>query len=237
MLVRTFILEIVILLPCSVASPILLLSSLCLDERGTHTMLEDISAVSKTKGSALRHRPIMPETRSQGIAVQTPRASRVKQKPEPYTADVVPSTASVSRRPRRAQRGWPIHIVLGMLFACLLLWMGQMVWGWGQITIDDFRYGRPRTTQVDHVVGHEKNKVPSHFIATNLRGQIYIVEIPGGSTSASYLLVGPHLIGPGADLAPVSMSFPGDPHQPDLLVEVNGLQMHFHNTGTAYVAM
>jgi hypothetical protein len=122
-----------------------------------------------------------------------------------------------------------------MLFACLLLWMGQMVWNWGQNTIDDFRYGRPRTTQVDHFVGHEKNNVPSHFIAMNLGGQIYIVEIPGGSTSASYLLVGPRLIGPGADLAPVSLSFPGDPHRPDLLVVVNGLQVRFHNTGTAYV--
>ena len=196
-------------------------------------MLEDISTVSKTAGSALRHRPIMPET--QGRAVQTPRASRVKQKPEPYTADVIPSTASVSRRPRRARRAWPIYIVLGMLFACLLLWMGQMVWNWGQNTIDDFRYGRPRTTQVDHFVGHEKNAVPSHFIAMNLGGQIYIVEIPGGSTSTSYLLVGPRFIGPGADLAPVSLSFPGDPRHPDLLVTVNGLQMRFRNTGTAYV--
>jgi len=75
--------------------------------------------------------------------------------------------------------------------------------------------------------------VQLYFPHTN--GQIYIVEIPGGQPNNSRLLVGPHLIGPGADLAPVTLSFVGDEHSPDLVISVDGVQMRFHNTGSTYV--
>jgi hypothetical protein len=130
---------------------------------------------------------------------------------------------------------WLIYLVLGMLMTMVLLWIGQFIWNWGNTVVDDVHYGRPRTTNVDHFVGHETGNIPSHFMALNLHGQIYVIEIPGGSPNTSHLLVGPHLIGPDADLAPVSLSFQGDPHHPDLLIIVNGLQVRFYNDGNAYV--
>lgn len=178
--------------------------------------------------SALRHRPITPDAiHSQ---VSTPRASKHRQKHEPHTTGGPPSVYT-----SKARGSWLVYLVLGMLVTIVLLWLGQLLWNWVNTVADDIRYGRPRTTQIDHFVGHSVGNVPSHFIATNISGQIYIVEIPGGQPSQSHLLVGPHLIGPGVDLAPVTLSFVGDPHAPDLVVSVSGVQMTFHNTGTSYV--
>jgi hypothetical protein len=179
--------------------------------------------------SAVRHRPVMPDVQT---PIQTPRASRARQIPEPQTADAVSAKA---RTPRRLS--WLVYLVLGMLCACLLLWVGQMLLSWANTVYDDIHYGRPRTTQVDHFVGHEVGNTPSHFIATNINGQIYIVEIPGGQANNSHLLLGPHLVGEGSDLSPVFLSFVGDPQHPDLLVTTDGIQVHFHNTGSAYAPM
>ena len=185
--------------------------------------------------SALRHRPVMPDVQTQ---IQTPRASRAKQMPEPQTAHVASAshamqTPSKAHTPRRLS--WLVYLVLGMFCACLLLWIGQMLLNWVNTVADDIHYGRPRTTQIDHFVGHEVGNTPSHFIATNINGQVYIIEIPGGQANNSHLLVGPHLVGPGTDLAPVSLSFPGDSQHPDLLITVGGIQMSFHNTGSTFV--
>lgn len=178
--------------------------------------------------SAIRHRPIAPD--AVNTQVKTPRATRAKQHHEPHTTGGPPSVyASKTRGP------WLIYLVLGMLIAMLLLWFGQMLWSWVGTVSDDIHYGRPRTTQIDRAVGHETSKMPSHFIAVNLNGQVYIIEIPGGSPNTSRLLVGPHLVGPGSDLAPVILSFVGDPQHPDLLVQVDGLEVRFRNTGSEYV--
>ena len=112
--------------------------------------------------SSLRHRPIMPDVQTQ---VQTPRASRARQIPEPHTTNVVPTKIHTPRR-----MSWLIYLVLGMVSACLLIWLGQILLNWGNTVADDIRYGRPRTTQVDHFVGHEVGNTPSHFIATNVNG-------------------------------------------------------------------
>lgn len=173
-------------------------------------------------------RPIAPDAIN--TQVSTPRASRAKQHREPHTTGGPPSVYTF-----KARGPWPVYLVVGGLLAMLLLWLGQMIWNSCQQTLDTFRYGYPRTTQVDHFVGHEVGSTPTHFIATNVNGQIYVVEIPGGQPSQAHLLVGPHLIGPGTDLAPVSLSFVGDPHLPDLLVQVEGIEMRFHNTGSGYV--
>lgn len=176
--------------------------------------------------SAVRHRPIASDAIN--TQAKTPRASRARQHHEPHTTGGPPS-ASKTRGP------WLVYLVLGGLLAIMLLWLGQMLLGWVGTVSDDIHYGRPRTTQVDHAVGHETGHTVSHFIAVNLNGQVYVIEIPGGSPNTSRLLVGPHLVGPGTDLAPITLSFVGDPHTPDLVVSVDGVQMTFHNTGTSYV--
>jgi hypothetical protein len=87
-------------------------------------------------------------------------------------------------------------------------------------------------------VGHELDPhAPTHFTALNLRGQVVIFEVPGGDSQHARLLQGPHLVGPGADLAPLLLTFSGDARHPDLVVTVNGLQVMFRNTGRRYESM
>ncbi|GHO63843.1 hypothetical protein KSC_027350 [Ktedonobacter sp. SOSP1-52] len=64
-----------------------------------------------------------------------------------------------------------------------------------------------------------------------------IFEVPGGDPEHARLLLGPRLVGPGADLAPLLLTFAGDARHPDLVVTVNGLQVMFRNTGTSYKPM
>lgn len=207
------------------------------------TLIQDDPFVQKVPRSALRHRPVQSETGQAEVAILTPRASQTKSSQMSGTHTIaVPAGTNLARKCLSGKWGemrgaWLIYLVLGMVMAMLLLWIGQLLWGYGTTVSDDLRYGRPRTTNVDHFVGHEKGQVPSHFTALNLDGQIYVVEIPGGSPNTSHLLVGPHLMGPGADLAPISLSFLGDSQHPDLLVTVDGIQVRFHNTGSAYAPM
>jgi hypothetical protein len=201
-----------------------------------------IQTDQKLPRSALRHRPVQSETSKPEVSILTPRASQIKLSQESSTHTTAVPVATALPRKRWSRKwgelrgSWLIYIVLGMLTTMVLLWIGQLLWNWGSTVADDLHYGRPRTTNVDQFVGHETGNTPSHFIAVNLNGQIYVIEIPGGSTNTSHLLMGPHLIGSGSDLAPVTLSFPGDPHHPDLLITVSGIQIRFHNTGDAYVA-
>ncbi len=205
------------------------------------TAIQSDPSVQKLPRSALRHRPIQSETSKQEVPILTPRASQAESQREPHmhtTAIPVATTLPRKRLSRKQgeMRGVGlIYLVLGMLITMLLLWIGQSIWNWGNTFADDLHYGRPRTTHVDQFVGHETEKIPSHFVAMNLNGQIYVLEIPGGNVSISHLLIGPHLIGPNADLTPVSLSFPGDPHHPDLLITIDNIQMRFRNTGNSYV--
>ena len=202
-------------------------------------MPSDIITDRNMPRSSLHHRPIAPDTTQ--TQVQTPRASRARHQGEPYSPDesqmISPSPTQIKRRRRKPAQAWLIYVVLGMLMAMVLLWLGEMVVNWAGRISDDLKYGYPRTSQVDHFVGHELGDVPSHFIATNVNGQIYIIEILGGQPNNARLLLGPHLVGEGSDLAPVTLSFVGDPQHPDLLVTTDGIQVHFHNTGSAYAPM
>lgn len=184
----------------------------------------------------IRRRPLRES--SQPHALQTARASsQAHAKQASKTANAKAQPHPVSQMKKGADSGsWLLSIGLGMICALLLAYIGQLGYSWGSTTLDDIRYGRPRTTQVDRFVGHELNNTPTHFTAMNLKGQIYIMELPGGDPAHTRLLTGPHLAGPGIDLAPVSLTFSGDPHHPDLIVEVSTVQVRFHNTGQSYEA-
>jgi hypothetical protein len=112
-----------------------------------------------------------------------------------------------------------------------------MVANWWQITQDDWHYGRPRTYQVDQVVGHNDSpQNPSHFIAINLRRQVEVIEFPGGDATHAKIYMGPLLLGPEQDLAPVTLTFKdvnGD-GKIDMIVNVQGSHFIFLNTGTQF---
>jgi hypothetical protein len=183
--------------------------------------------------SVLRHRPIASDI--QEFVVQ-PRAG--KGKPVSRTAGSPPPAPNKQVRSSFLQHAHPLLIIgLSMLITLLLLWVVQGILTWGSTQLDTLRYGYPRSLSLDRAVGHELGKTLSHFQAFNLQGQIYVLEIPGGNASAAQLLVGPHLFGPGADLAPVTLVFQGNPRSPDLLVQVHGIEARFHNTGKTYVPL
>ena len=135
-----------------------------------------------------------------------------------------PRQAAYSEEPRaRSRAHWMLIFGIGMI-AMLTLWvLGSMLVNWWTVTQDDWHYGRPRTYQIDAVVGHNDSATnPSHFIALNLNRHAVIIELPGGDTSKARIYNGPPLLGNGQELAPVTLSFKdvnGD-GLPDMLVHV-----------------
>jgi hypothetical protein len=103
--------------------------------------------------------------------------------------------------------------------------------------VDDLRYGRPRTIQLDSFVGHDEPAGhPTHVIAMNLNRQVVVVELPGGDPSKTRTIVGPYLFGADADLTPVLPSLrdvDGD-GQPDLLLDIRREQIVYLNKDGAF---
>lgn len=125
-----------------------------------------------------------------------------------------------------------LYLGIGML-AMLVLWvLLSSVLGWFNTTLDDMRYGRPRTFQMDATVGHnEQNGVPSHFIALNLSGHIEVIEFPAGDATHAHIYMGPQLYGANSDLVPVTLKFMdvNNDQKPDMLVMFQGSQTVFIN--------
>lgn len=103
---------------------------------------------------------------------------------------------------------------------------------WGQIRLDDMRYGRPRTTHIEGFVGHgESAGAPTRFIGLNLDRQVVVLELPGGDATQVRSLPGPYLFGADEDLTPVLLSLQdtdGD-GQADLIVNVRNEQIVYLN--------
>ena len=95
-----------------------------------------------------------------------------------------------------------------MLFVVASWVILTAVANWWTTTQDDWHYGRPRTFQINAVVGHNDSQAnPSHFIALNLNRQIEVIEIPGGDATHERVYIVLTLIGDGQDLQPVTLSF------------------------------
>ena len=130
-------------------------------------------------------------------------------------------------RTREIGRGMRLRWIIFAALAATIMILGWMavsaIANWWQVTQDDWHYGRPRTFQVDAVVGHNDSADhPSHFIAINLNRHIQIIEMPGGDATKAKIYAGPILIGQGQDLTPVTLTFKdvnGD-GKPDMIVNV-----------------
>ncbi len=155
------------------------------------------------------------------------------------TTDASPGQRASRVRPAPRRRPhWLFFVGLAML-AMILGWVALSAFGsWWQTTLDDWRYGRPRTYQTDAVVGHHDSaQNPSHFMAINLDRRIIVIEIPGGDVSKSVVYTGPTLLGPGQDLTPVTLTFQdiNRDGKPDMIVNVQGSQFVFLNQNGAFV--
>lgn len=150
--------------------------------------------------------------------------------PQPQTQKKVPANRSMH---------WLLYVGVGMI-AALALWLilsSALAWGVGKY--NDIVYGYPRYFQTDAVVGHNDSPArPSHFIAMNLRGQVIVIELPGGSPTKSYVYVGPTMIANGDDLIPITLTF-SDVHRngkPDMFIHIQDRVFYFCNDGTKFVA-
>lgn len=197
--------------------------------------------------SALRYRPLPVTDQAQpGPAIT--RRSRVRVDSSAPATNAIPDDLEVEEEetpprrrsaipvpirkaapPARARRRHLMFFVGIGLMVFVLLWVGiTQVFIWGNNVVNGLRYGYPRTFQVDAVVGHQDSaSVPSHFLAINLRGQIEVVEWPGGNAAHARVYLGPQLFGLSSDLEPVRLRFvdlSGD-HLPDMVISVENSQI------------
>ncbi len=143
-----------------------------------------------------------------------------------------------SEEPSRRIR---LHWLIFVGVAAIIMIIGWIAFSalasWWQVTQDDWHYGRPRTFQIDAVVGHNDSAAnPSHFIALNLNRHIQIIEIPGGDATKAKIYAGPMLIGQGQDLTPVTLTFKdvnGD-GKPDMIVNVQDSHFVYINENGAF---
>jgi hypothetical protein len=132
-----------------------------------------------------------------------------------------PARAYSPAVPRRLSAAtYIITLLLAVLavYAVVGLAMGKL-----HVIVDDLRYGRPRTTQLNGFVGHEETAgQPTHLMAINLNRQVIIVELPGGDPTKTRSIAGPYLFGADEDLTPVVLSLHDADRdgQVDLLLDV-----------------
>jgi hypothetical protein len=189
----------------------MLLSSyrFALSERRTHMPVLESTDRAMPR-SSLRHRPLDSDVDQQGkvgIAPVAQRASRLKAPQTEEEEQASPGCGSAGPRanaPRPIRtagrrrgmlRAQPLLLLgLGMI-AMLVLWtLLTLAVSWWNTTWDDLHYGRPRTFQIDAVVGqNDSSSDPSHFIALNLNGRIEVIEFPGGDASKARIYIGPQL--------------------------------------------
>jgi hypothetical protein len=122
---------------------------------------------------------------------------------------------------------------VALLLAALAVYaLVSLVMGRLHVVVDDLRYGRPRTTQLDGFVGHEETPSrPTHLMAINLNRQIVVIEMPGGDPAKTRSIAGPYLFGADEDLTPVFLSLrdmDGD-GAADLLLDVRREQIVYLN--------
>ena len=179
---------------------------------------------------------------TQGTLIQRRRASLGPQSvpnvapsvaPVPVSDDVTPITGGLP-----AQRKFPLVPVLIASVATILLVMVLSALGsWWHTYQDDLHYGRPRTSQVDVVVGHGDSAAhPSHFIFLNLHRHVEIIEISAGDAAHTHIYTGPILYGDGQDLTPVTGEFK-DVHnngRPEMIVHIGDQQIVYTNDGTSF---
>jgi hypothetical protein len=193
---------------------------------------EEMLFPARVPRSAIRYQPTRAVMEQAPLAVAIYRTHRRTQ-----TAEHAPSSPQRSPvPPRPARRGPRMHplFYVGLSMCIMLLgWVALSFFlQWWQVTQDDWHYGRPRTFQIDAVVGHGDSPAhPSHFIALNLNRHIEIIEIPGGDATHMRVYLGPLLMGEGKELAVVTLSFKdvnGD-GLPDMLVRVQDSTIVFLN--------
>ncbi len=130
----------------------------------------------------------------------------------------------------------PYLLTLALCMVAIVLVANSLV-AWGQVKLDDLRYGRPRTSHLSGVVGHDDSGgTPTQFVAMNLNRRVVVLEIPGGDASKTRTLTGPYLFGANEDLTPVRLGFSyvNDDQLTDLIVSVKDEEIIYINENGSF---
>jgi hypothetical protein len=156
------------------------------------------------------------------------------------------AVTSRTLKPARAPvwAGRPLAwLVQASMYALVLLALALVVGrglAWAQCTIDDLRYGVPRTVQLAGVVGGGDSATnPTRFIGLNIDGQVSVLVLPGGDASRVAPLLGPYVIGDNGSAAVPLLSLAdltGD-GAPDLLVTIRGEIVVYGNHDGTFVLL
>lgn len=124
------------------------------------------------------------------------------------------------------------YLLMLLLCGVALVLVGNSLLQWGQVKLDDMRYGRPRTMHLSGWVGH--NEGAGHmtqFVAMNLNRRVVVFEIPGGDASQTRTLTGPYLFGANEDLTPVQLQlqYVNSDKDIDLVINVKDEQIIYIN--------
>ena len=142
--------------------------------------------------SGVNFKPGSPPTPPNRHAIPARRSAHYQQEQPPQRGryeetmrreeEVYTEAIQETRSRRHFRPQWLIFIGIAILLM-IAGWMALNDLGsWWQAHQDDTTYGNPRTFQIDAVVGHrDSDSNPSHFIALNLKGDIVVIEIPGGN--------------------------------------------------------
>ncbi len=139
------------------------------------------------------------------------------------TARIYPGYPATSRTP---------YLLTLLLCMVAIVLIANSLITWGQIKLDDLRYGRPRTMHLAGFVGHDDaSGTPTQFVAMNLNRRVVVFEIPGGDISKTRTMTGPYLFGANEDLTPVRLRFAyvNDDHEQDLIVSVKDEELIYVN--------
>ena len=186
------------------------------------------------------NRHAIPPRRSANQQEHTPQCGRYEDTMR-YEDEMNTGEIEEPLRRRWFKPQWLIFIGIAILLMIAGFVAFSDLGSWWQTHQDDASFGNPRTFQIDAVVGHgDSDSNPSHFIALNLKGDIIVIEIPGGN--AKKMLSYPITTLPGNQgNLPVRLVFQDFDHDGriDLLVQIGDLPttityMLFNN-GTQFV--
>src|SRR2546421_2380398 len=84
--------------------------------------------------------------------------------------------------PQKRRVHWMFFVGLAMAVMVVGYVLLSTFGAWWQTKQDDLTYGNPRTFQTDQSVGiNDSPANPSHFIAMNLRGTVFVIFFEGGN--------------------------------------------------------
>jgi hypothetical protein len=163
---------------------------------------------------------------------QPPVHARASRRAQPITQPpIYGNTEDIEEEPR----SYPLlgkHPMRSLCIGLLLFFLGWFLLGqlinWYNVQMDQFHYGYPRTYQTDKDVGHGG---VSHFTVENIKGRIYVMEIPSNDSSKAKLYPALTLLGENADLAPAVVTFSdanGDGRL-DMIIDVQNAKYSFLN--------